>query len=306
MKPPIQIVLSSMAILIALICIGCSKIDAEVAIAQYYGDKKAAVSFTYDDGNIEHYTLIAPHLEDSGIRGSFWIIGSYVGTKDCMTWDHLKEMHAKGHEISNHSWTHRHMTTLSEAEFRDELKLTDDAIEEHLGKRPLTMTFPYNEFNAMNKSVVLEDHIAYRAYQEDQGQGKAFGMGHTYSTLDGMKAWLQNTIEKGEWGVTMTHGIHLGWDIWEDPQVYWDFITYAGTRSDDVWYGTFEQVAAYMAERDSCSFEVENHWKSVTVTPKCDLDSSKYTQPLTLRVVCDGKVILHEFDPFGGPFTVKL
>ena len=45
--------------------------QTKVSIAPYYQGKKAAISFTYDDGLLEHYTLVAPNLEKRGFRGSF-------------------------------------------------------------------------------------------------------------------------------------------------------------------------------------------------------------------------------------------
>ena len=85
--------------------------DWNVSVAKYRHDKVCAISYTFDDGLAEHYTLAAPQLEQRGFRGTFFINGSKVNKderhiKDTtrVTWPQLKEMAEKGHEISNHGW----------------------------------------------------------------------------------------------------------------------------------------------------------------------------------------------------------
>lgn len=42
--------------------------DWNVYIAKYKQDKACAISYTFDDGLAEHYTLVAPQLEKRGFR----------------------------------------------------------------------------------------------------------------------------------------------------------------------------------------------------------------------------------------------
>ena len=50
-------------------------IEPRVYVAKYKGDKACAISYTFDDGLAEHYTLVAPQLERRGFRGTFFING---------------------------------------------------------------------------------------------------------------------------------------------------------------------------------------------------------------------------------------
>ena len=54
--------------------------DNEVYVAKYKNDKTCAISYTFDDGLKEHYTLAAPGLEKLGFRGTFWVNGLSVET----------------------------------------------------------------------------------------------------------------------------------------------------------------------------------------------------------------------------------
>ena len=53
----------------------------EVTVAKYLGNRQAAVSLTFDDGLEEHYTLIAPELDRYGLKGTFGIIGKFIGDR---------------------------------------------------------------------------------------------------------------------------------------------------------------------------------------------------------------------------------
>lgn len=50
-----------------------------VSVADFLGDRQAAVSLTFDDGIQEHYTLVAPHLNRYALRGTFGINGKLWG-----------------------------------------------------------------------------------------------------------------------------------------------------------------------------------------------------------------------------------
>ena len=52
------------------------------SVADFLGDRQAAVSLTFDDGIQEHYTLVAPHLNRYALRGTFGINGKYMGDID--------------------------------------------------------------------------------------------------------------------------------------------------------------------------------------------------------------------------------
>ena len=226
----------------------CSAVE-DARITEYRDGKKAAVSLTFDDGILDHYTLVAPHLDS---RGTFWVNGISIGKPDYnyaprLTWEMCREMSERGHEISNHSWSHPNLTGLSEEALREEVFRNDDAIEKATGKRPVTFCYPYNAQNELVARVCHEGRIATRDFQEAQGQV------NSHSTPESLRAWLDRVIAEGDWGVTMTHGIHHGWDQWEDEQVLWDFYKDLAARQDDVWIDTFAAVAAYRAEREHCT-----------------------------------------------------
>lgn len=268
-------------------------------ICRYRGDRKAAVSLTFDDGVSDHYTMVAPHLDSLGLKGTFWICperlyDSRNVEKHHLTWDQARKMAASGHEISNHGWSHRNLKNISFEEAKEEVTKCDEAIRKEIGKAPVTMCFPYNAYNDAVLEFCSAGRVGCRLYQEAQGQK------NHHSTPESLSSWLEKTIRDGSWGVTMTHGIHHGYDQWDDENVLWNFYRQLASRQDEVWVGTFAQVASYIKERDNCTLKVKKSGRSVIITPECSLDPELYRENLTVRVTLDGEVRLFEVNPFGG------
>lgn len=125
--------------------------DWNVYIAKYKQDKACAISYTFDDGLAEHYTLVAPQLEKRGFRGTFWICGSKIN-KDSetisdttrMTWPQLREMSDNGHEISNHGWAHKNFARFPIEEIKEDILKNDSAIFANIEVIPRTFCYPNN------------------------------------------------------------------------------------------------------------------------------------------------------------------
>lgn len=138
----------------AILVIGCApRIDIDdISIAPFKGGRKAALSFTFDDGMKEHFTIAAPELEKRGWRGTFWLNGAAIHDlpqQDTthMTWAEVKKMSDAGHEMSNHGWSHADLTAMSPRSAWEEMQRNDAAIEGRTGRRPTTFCFPFNAFN---------------------------------------------------------------------------------------------------------------------------------------------------------------
>ena len=51
----------------------------QVSIAPFYGNRKAALTLTFDDGLQEHYTHVFPELKKRNMHATFAVIASKVG-----------------------------------------------------------------------------------------------------------------------------------------------------------------------------------------------------------------------------------
>lgn len=254
-------------------------------IAPYRDNKQAAISFTYDDGLLEHYDLVAPELEKRGFRGSFWIIGNVIDTDITkngrrMTWAQVKELHDRGHEMGGHTWSHPHLTRMKDT---DSLKaeictLLDDAFVEHGLPRPLTMAWPYNGCNDKCRELFETGRIGSRIRQVGHGEN------NNKVTPEKLRLWLDRTIQQRDWGVTMTHAVIDGYDRWFHPEWLWSFYDAVKARESEVWVGTFGEVMAYQREADATTIQMDRKRNKTIIHVACPLDPKVFAERLTLCI----------------------
>ena len=167
----------SLFILSLLFCTGyMSGADWNVYVARYKQDKACAISYTFDDGLAEHYTLVAPQLEKRGFRGTFWICGSNINKDNRnitdttrMTWPQLKEMSDKGHEISNHGWAHKNFARFPIEEIKEDILKNDSAIFANTGVMPRTFCYPNNNKKAEGRRIAVQNRVGTRTHQRSIG-----------------------------------------------------------------------------------------------------------------------------------------
>ena len=302
--------------------IGCTAdlTTEDIKVADYKDGKECAVSLTFDDSMKEHYTIVAPELEKRGFRGTFWMCGGWMPAEPQydtthFTWAEAKEMSDKGHEMSNHSWSHPNMTTLSEDELKEQIRKNDEAILANLGKPSTTFCFPYNAYNDAVLAEVMKGRIGARL--------KEFWLGGQHSPKEYLQKQIEDALAAGSWIVGMTHGINYGYDCYEDASEFTDFLDYLKSLEDRIWIGTFRDVAAYTAVAKGTTLEVSKDGKEITIVPATNLDKALYETPLTIEVNTDCRKIKASQDgkplevtysngkayvtfcPFGGAVTLK-
>ncbi len=302
--------------------LGCSAnlSTEDIRISDYKDSKECAVSLTFDDSMKEHYTIVAPELEKRGFRGTFWMCGGWM-PEDPMadtthfTWAEAKEMSDRGHEMSNHSWSHPYLTMLSDEELADQIKRNDAAILKNIGKPSTTFCFPYNAFNEKVIAAAMEGRVGARL--------KEFWLGGQHSPKEYLTKQVEDALASGSWITGMTHGINYGYDCYTDPTEFTDFLDYLKSLEERIWVGTFRDVAAYTAVAKDTRLDITSTGTGLEVTPATSLEKTLYETPLTLEVTTGGKKIKAQQDgktlevsykgdiayfdicPFGGPVMIR-
>lgn len=213
-------------------------------------NKRAAISFTFDDGSREHFDVAVPLLDAYGFKGTFFVIAGFtpeskgdplVAGRDRkwwaeVSWEEWREAAGRGHEIGNHSLTHpagglpkiRDPQQLK-AEIEDSAQLIADKI----GQRPVTFAYPYNKASARVRRLVLQHHEAAREARARYG-GQGF-------TLEKANRLVDRAIRKGLWLVPMIHGVGGGFDPL-DPDLFRQHLQYIKDRETEIWIDTFRNV----------------------------------------------------------------
>ena len=94
--------------------------------------------------------FILDELDRQWIKATFFLTGIWVDEYP----EHVKEIHARGHEIGNHTDTHPHMNRLSAEQMQKEMNALDDKIEGLTGIRSKTFRMPYGEYNDLVVTTV--------------------------------------------------------------------------------------------------------------------------------------------------------
>lgn len=97
------------------------------------------IALTFDDGPSERYTEeILEILDEYGIKATFFVIGKCCDENP----DLLKMVYDCGHEIGNHTYSHRHPSAKDPAVIRDEIKRTEDSVKAITGESPVLFRPP--------------------------------------------------------------------------------------------------------------------------------------------------------------------
>lgn len=100
----------------------------------------------------EYIPGILKTLKDSQVKATFFFDGSWVKNNP----DLATMISLEGHEIGNHAYSHPDLKLRSRAETVNELKKTNDVIEETLGMKPIWFAPPSGSFNQETISVANE------------------------------------------------------------------------------------------------------------------------------------------------------
>ena len=109
------------------------------------------VAITFDDGpHPQNTPRLLDILRARNVKATFYVIGRSVDLHPGI----VRRTVAEGHEIGNHSHTHRLMTQLSDSEVRSEMQRCEDAIGRAAGVRPRTMRPPYGGLSQRQRELV--------------------------------------------------------------------------------------------------------------------------------------------------------
>ena len=119
------------------------------------------LALTFDDGpNPITTPQVLRILEKEQVHASFFVVGSRVPANQAL----LQRMFTDGDEIGDHSWTHPDFTTLSPAQIRQQITLTQNAIKAAGVPAPTLFRPPYG---AVNARVIANVPLTIMFWNED-------------------------------------------------------------------------------------------------------------------------------------------
>ncbi|HVZ63125.1 MAG TPA: polysaccharide deacetylase family protein [Lacunisphaera sp.] len=191
--------------------LACMSFATALTLAAADSAAPKRVAIVLDDGPVpEHNAAYRELFAREGIHVTFANVGKNVVAHPDLT----RAVVAAGHEVINHSFTHPHLTKLSDAEVEKELADTSAAIKEASGRAPAWFWSPFLEHDARVDALVRNatglEHFPFTKYHfigsldwEAGTTAEKYRELSTTGIVDGtvilMHEWPKVTFENLEW-----------------------------------------------------------------------------------------------------------
>ena len=140
---------------------GSKKISSigDVSVNTWANGKKAAFSFTFDDGLISQYQYVRPIMNSFGFHATYYVITSVVSDSPPINyrydiWLHFQQLAAEGNEIGAHTVTHNDLAQMpvgnesTPGTIAYELYQSKKTIEEKIpDQKCITVAYPFCSYN---------------------------------------------------------------------------------------------------------------------------------------------------------------
>ena len=147
------------------------------------------VVLTFDDASKSHFTVVRPLLLKHKFGATFFVTEGWdfaTNKKDYMSWDEIKQLHADGFEIGNHTIDHMSVTDKTVRDLAAQVKAINARCETHGIPRPVSFAYPGNAIVKEALPVLKELGIVFarrggapeHPYKEGRGFAYEPGLDH--------------------------------------------------------------------------------------------------------------------------------
>ncbi|KAI8916387.1 hypothetical protein EDD86DRAFT_222331 [Gorgonomyces haynaldii] len=132
-------------------------INANIPVTLYSTcvDPKAW-ALTFDDGPSPNIPSLLNVLDDLKVKATFFINGQNYAdlANNAVDRDNLKAIYNRGHQVASHTFQHKDMATLNDAQLWQQVQLNDAAIFKVIGQSPRHFRFPFLSSNARARAAL--------------------------------------------------------------------------------------------------------------------------------------------------------
>ena len=118
------------------------------------------VMITFDDTDVEQYSIGAAEMQKFGFRGVFFIMTVAINRPHYMTKEQINDLSDSGHIIAAHTWDHHMVTKYVGTDWDIQLSKPIKQLESIIGKPVKYFAYP---FGLWNKAAIPE--LKSRGYQ---------------------------------------------------------------------------------------------------------------------------------------------
>jgi peptidoglycan/xylan/chitin deacetylase (PgdA/CDA1 family) len=105
------------------------------------------VMLTFDDTDLEQYTIALPEMKKYGFKGVFFIMTVSLNRPNYMTREQVKALSDEGHEIGSHTWDHRNVKLYGEEDWATQIDKPTKQLSAITGKPIKYFAYPFGLWN---------------------------------------------------------------------------------------------------------------------------------------------------------------
>jgi peptidoglycan/xylan/chitin deacetylase (PgdA/CDA1 family) len=105
------------------------------------------IMFTFDDTDLDQFTIAAPELNKYGFKGVYFIMTVSIGRPNYMSKAQIKQLSDEGNIIGSHTWNHHQFTKLSNKDWEIQLDKPTRKLTEITGKPVKYFAYPFGLWN---------------------------------------------------------------------------------------------------------------------------------------------------------------
>lgn len=114
------------------------------------------IMITFDDTDLDQYTIGAKELKKHGFKGVFFIMTVSIGRPRYMSKAQIKELSDEGHVIASHTWNHKNFSEFTAEDWTIQIDKPTKTLETITGKKVEYFAYPYGISKAENLHKLKE------------------------------------------------------------------------------------------------------------------------------------------------------
>jgi peptidoglycan/xylan/chitin deacetylase (PgdA/CDA1 family) len=203
------------------------------------------ISFTFDDVAVTASTQGAAILERFGARGTYYVAGGLCGTQGedypYLAADDCLALHATGHEIACHTFSHRHLADATHEQTEDEIARNRSFFAHLGGIHADSFAYPFGGVSLGRKRQLDGHFVSCRTTlpgingrRFEPGCLRAVGLWGDMAG-DTAQRWIDRTVAENGWLIFVAHDLSARHGPWGcTPKAFAETVERAVNSGSDV------------------------------------------------------------------------
>jgi peptidoglycan/xylan/chitin deacetylase (PgdA/CDA1 family) len=117
------------------------------------------IMFTFDDTDLDQYTVAYPTLKQYGFKGVYFIMTVSIGKKGRIAYmnaQQIKELSDQGNVIASHTYDHKNFAKFNEEDWKTQIDEPTQKLEKITGKKIEYFAYPYGVYKSSSLPKLKE------------------------------------------------------------------------------------------------------------------------------------------------------